>query len=548
MIPYLAEMVGTALVFPDAGLQPARRPRNGRLAAAQGHAGGPGGDGRRALAAQSVVLLRRAGSGSSSPRTSTCCGPTASRSTCARRSSPSRPAGRSTPWPTPWTSAQSPRAPAASHPRHVAHWTSSRRSRSRLPGPRRSSLTVPGPTSVSPWTRWGSPRAAARACTGDRSPFLDRIQELHFAADPGRWFGADEGFTVAILGLPAGVPLPAGTGAATAGDRTPAVAVADRVLGRGTVRLTALDLPRRGWRGPVLIELGMAAVGGLGSGTWHPTAEFRRPVHDRTRRRRRAERHVGRDGRARRCPGSPAAHHHPGGHRPVLPGRDPGTGLRPPGRRHRRRRRTCWRRRVSCAASCTSRSRRCRSPVTGCSWSPRTAASTTAGPAPRPATCPRPAAYRRWPRTPRLTTGPGRLAAAPGAGAAGSGHQRPIRPRARACGGPRRRPGPDRGQRRHRDPGRGHGALTFAMQVDPPGGAVYRPFQRLAWPGGDPAGGHLGGAGRGRPAGIRRRGSRRVRPGGRRPRTAGWIVRPGRAVRVQSDGASLCPGRGGLDR
>ena len=39
IVPYLAEMVGTALVFPDARVEPARRARHGRLAPAQGHAG-----------------------------------------------------------------------------------------------------------------------------------------------------------------------------------------------------------------------------------------------------------------------------------------------------------------------------------------------------------------------------------------------------------------------------------------------------------------------------------------------------------------------------
>src|SRR5947208_78028 len=33
-----------------------------------------------------------------------------------------------------------------------------------------------------------------RRPTGDREPFVDRIQEEHFAAAPERWFGRDGGF------------------------------------------------------------------------------------------------------------------------------------------------------------------------------------------------------------------------------------------------------------------------------------------------------------------------------------------------------------------
>lgn len=107
----------------------------------------------------------------------------------------------------------------------------------------------------------------ARRPTGDRRPFLDRIPERHFAADPGRWFGADGGFTVRVLGLPAGLPpqpLPAS-------GRTPAIQPVDRSIARGAVTLSPLDLPHRGWRGVIRIELGLAAVAGAGTGSWRPT-------------------------------------------------------------------------------------------------------------------------------------------------------------------------------------------------------------------------------------------------------------------------------------
>ncbi|MBD0330882.1 MAG: hypothetical protein ICV64_12360, partial [Thermoleophilia bacterium] len=40
--------------------------------------------------------------------------------------------------------------------------------------------------------------------------------------------------------------------------------------GRGDVTLTALELPSRGWRGGVRVELGLATVTGAGTGSWRP--------------------------------------------------------------------------------------------------------------------------------------------------------------------------------------------------------------------------------------------------------------------------------------
>ncbi|MDX6512052.1 MAG: hypothetical protein QOE36_1556, partial [Gaiellaceae bacterium] len=104
----------------------------------------------------------------------------------------------------------------------------------------------------------------ARRIAGDRAPFVDRIQEQHFAAEPERWFGEPGGFTVRVCGLPGGI---AGTEDA---DRVASRRVAGTQLGRGDVVLTALDQPSRGWRGPVQVELGLASVAGAGSGSWRP--------------------------------------------------------------------------------------------------------------------------------------------------------------------------------------------------------------------------------------------------------------------------------------
>jgi hypothetical protein len=104
----------------------------------------------------------------------------------------------------------------------------------------------------------------ARRIAGDREPFVDRIEEQHFAASPERWFAQPGGFTVRVCGLPAGI-----AGAPSA-ERVADVRAAGRQLGRGDVTLTALELPARGWRGGVRVELGLATVLGAGSGAWHP--------------------------------------------------------------------------------------------------------------------------------------------------------------------------------------------------------------------------------------------------------------------------------------
>jgi hypothetical protein len=150
------------------------------------------------------------------------------------------------------------------HPRHVAHWL-------------QPTITFPlsEATAVDRSRPDSDVRYAmhplgvrlplrARRIAGDREPFVDRIQEEHFAARPDRWFGAAGGFTVRVCGLPAGL---AGS---RSDERVADVRVAGRQLGRGDVTLTALEQPSRGWRGPVRVELGLVAVSGAGSGTWQP--------------------------------------------------------------------------------------------------------------------------------------------------------------------------------------------------------------------------------------------------------------------------------------
>jgi hypothetical protein len=155
------------------------------------------------------------------------------------------------------------------HPKDVTHYVQPTITFP-LIGGTATSLTLPGSDLRYAMDPLGAQRALlARRPEGDRAPFLDRIQGRHFAANPGRWFGQEGGFTIRILDLPAAIPVQPDQ--EQAGGRTPSTEIADRVIGRGTVSLTELDLPHRGWRSPIRIELGTAAIAGQGSGVWHPT-------------------------------------------------------------------------------------------------------------------------------------------------------------------------------------------------------------------------------------------------------------------------------------
>ena len=150
------------------------------------------------------------------------------------------------------------------HPRHVAHWL-----HPTITFPLREATaadrTLPDSDVRYAIDPLGVRRPLrARRLAGDREPFVDRIQEQHFAATPDRWFGRSGGFTVRVCGLPGGIAGEQET------ERVANVHVAGRQLGRGDVTLTALDQPSRGWRGPVRVELGLATISGAGTGTWQP--------------------------------------------------------------------------------------------------------------------------------------------------------------------------------------------------------------------------------------------------------------------------------------
>lgn len=152
-----------------------------------------------------------------------------------------------------------------SHPRHVAHWmfpTVTFPLQEATPFDR----TEPGTDLRFAFDPLGA-RATLRARrpTGDRRPFTDRIPEQHFAADPARWFGAEGGFTVRVSGVDAAVAPAADDTGRAASTRTAA-----RSLTGGTVTISLLDRPTRGWRGPVRVSVGLASLTTSGS-TWRPT-------------------------------------------------------------------------------------------------------------------------------------------------------------------------------------------------------------------------------------------------------------------------------------
>ena len=150
------------------------------------------------------------------------------------------------------------------HPRHVAHWL-----HPTITFPLREATAVDRTLADSDVRYALDPLGErrplrARRIAGDREPFVDRIQEQHFAATPERWFGQPGGFTVRACGLPGGI---AGTERA---ERIADVRVASRQLGRGDVALAALEQPSRGWRGAVRVELGLVTIAGAGTGSWRP--------------------------------------------------------------------------------------------------------------------------------------------------------------------------------------------------------------------------------------------------------------------------------------
>ncbi|GAA1552999.1 hypothetical protein GCM10009789_03170 [Kribbella sancticallisti] len=266
MIPYLAQMVGTALVFPDAasnrrdvrGTVGWRR-RKGTPTALEEMGGELTGQAvvlqegwKRVQLAQDLNLLRLERT-AVDIRPAVVAEQTRGPLDALAHAVDIRAVGART---------------GRNHPRHLAHWMFPT-----LTFPL-ASATPQNRTGVGTDLRYvvdplGSRRALrARRPTGDRRPFTDRIPEQHFAADPGRWFDAEGGFIVRLCGVAAGVAVPSGPVPGAA--RAPSTGPATRALAQGTVTITMLDRPSRGWRGTVRLELGLASLSGTGT-AWHPT-------------------------------------------------------------------------------------------------------------------------------------------------------------------------------------------------------------------------------------------------------------------------------------
>jgi hypothetical protein len=160
-----------------------------------------------------------------------------------------------------------------SHPRHVAHWMFPTVTFPLAAGTPQD-RTEAGTDLRFAFDALGARRGLrARRPTGDRRPFTDRIPDEHFAADPGRWFDAEGGFTVELTGLAAAVAVPPGGQV----DRStaPSPRLVARTLTGGSPTIELLARPTRGWRGPIRVELGLATLVSTAA-TWHatPAASF----------------------------------------------------------------------------------------------------------------------------------------------------------------------------------------------------------------------------------------------------------------------------------
>ena len=327
----------------------------------------------------------------------------------------------------------------------------------------------------------------ARRPAGDRRPFIDRIPEQHFAADPARWFGAEGGFAVRLSGLDAAVALPPGPapGASRAASDQPA----SRRIARGGSTIELVDRPARGWRGPVSVELGLASVSG-GPDAWriNPGASvapragvdlaaagvvgaFSSPDPDPGGARVAVLRLSTPDGAGRHFPGATLA---VAGGGPTAVVVAPDSALAQEGF-------LAGALHVQVPPVQVNGEWIALLGLDGSLY----ASADAAGPLDHPAEDGR----RRLAASALVTTGPGAAwppaparsepemvnrAPAPGRGPVVLHGLRVVR---RAGGGPS-----DVG-------GSARSALTFALQVERAGGAAFRPFQRLSWTGPDPAGG-----------------------------------------------------------
>lgn len=98
----------------------------------------------------------------------------------------------------------------------------------------------------------------------------DRLPPVHLAREPERYFGEDKSFLVRVCGLPAAVvgePAP---------FRQPSSRSADVALVEGMAVVTLLESAERGWMGPVLMELYAVPLEATATpGAWRPKLDAR---------------------------------------------------------------------------------------------------------------------------------------------------------------------------------------------------------------------------------------------------------------------------------
>ena len=143
------------------------------------------------------------------------------------------------------------------HPKHVTHWA---HPTVLFPLDEGFAFDLPVPANY-PEFRFAFhplgvflPLRARRASASASEIKTDRVPPMHFASSPGVWFDRPGGFTVKIGGVAAALAKPAEQARIVSGR------LAGPELGSGSVALTLLEHEPRRFQGPVPVELAMVAL------------------------------------------------------------------------------------------------------------------------------------------------------------------------------------------------------------------------------------------------------------------------------------------------
>lgn len=141
------------------------------------------------------------------------------------------------------------------HPRQVYHWVHPTRTWPLGEGVPAEVYRVPGSDLRYSFHPLGEVHALrARRVSASDTLRTDRVPPLHYASAPGDWFGQEGRFGVSICGLLAAVPSP-DTAQRAASDQ-----LAHEAIARSGVALRLLDLDGRRLRGTVTLSVGLAPV------------------------------------------------------------------------------------------------------------------------------------------------------------------------------------------------------------------------------------------------------------------------------------------------